>query len=390
MTRKLFADRVGRSVAWVDKVERGERALTKLPLLERVADVLQVPIEVLTSDQESVRAAECPDAVELAALREALQRYDAIAGAVLARPGESQEPDLTRLRSQVRYVWMAFQASDYATVSQTLPGLLIEAEQTADALTGSAQNEARHVLAQAYQMVASTARKIGAYDLEWLAADRGIAVVDQVGDLVVVGGAVFRLVNALLDNDGSRAAVETARSAGARLGRGMSRAVPAHLSIYGHVMLQGAMAAAAAQDQATAQELFGEARTMAGLLGQDRNDYWTAFGPTNVVIHEVCALVEAGEPGRAVETAGQLAPEVLAGLPKERHASHLVTLARAYSHAGRREEAVSAVLEADERAPKEVRCRPLARQLVEDLVVRARGKPSYQLQQLAARVGAVA
>jgi hypothetical protein len=80
----------------------------------------------------------------------------------------------------------------------------------------------------------------------------------------------------------------------------------------------------------------------------------------------------------------------LAGLPKERHASHLVTLARAYSHAGRREEAVSAVLEADERASKEVRCRPLARKLVEDLVVRARGKPSYQLQQLAARVGVVA
>jgi hypothetical protein len=68
----------------------------------------------------------------------------------------------------------------------------------------------------------------------------------------------------------------------------------------------------------------------------------------------------------------------------------MVTLARAYGYAGRCEEAVSAVLEADERAPKEVRCRPVARQLVEDLVARAQGRPSYRLQQLAARVGVVA
>lgn len=44
LTRQQFADRVGRSISWLEKIETGERALVRLPMLERVADALGVSV----------------------------------------------------------------------------------------------------------------------------------------------------------------------------------------------------------------------------------------------------------------------------------------------------------------------------------------------------------
>jgi transcriptional regulator with XRE-family HTH domain len=40
--RQRFADMVGRSMSWLGKVEKGERSLLRLPILERVAAVLDI------------------------------------------------------------------------------------------------------------------------------------------------------------------------------------------------------------------------------------------------------------------------------------------------------------------------------------------------------------
>jgi transcriptional regulator with XRE-family HTH domain len=46
--RQRFADMVGRSTSWLDKVEKGERSLLRLPMLERVAEALGVEPSALT------------------------------------------------------------------------------------------------------------------------------------------------------------------------------------------------------------------------------------------------------------------------------------------------------------------------------------------------------
>jgi hypothetical protein len=74
----------------------------------------------------------------------------------------------------------------------------------------------------------------------------------------------------------------------------------------------------------------------------------------------------------AIETAAAMDPTALSVLPAERRANHFLDVGRAYSLSGQREEAVSALLEADELAPKGVRCRPLARDLIIDLWRRSR------------------
>jgi transcriptional regulator with XRE-family HTH domain len=79
LDRKTFADLVGRSVSWLDKVEKGERGLVRLPMLERVAEVLAIDPAALTDGPAARRAADCVDSVEVQAIRSALGRYPSLA-----------------------------------------------------------------------------------------------------------------------------------------------------------------------------------------------------------------------------------------------------------------------------------------------------------------------
>jgi transcriptional regulator with XRE-family HTH domain len=387
-TRGHFADLMGRSPSWVDKVETGERQLDRISVLEQVAEALHLPVHVLLDDDSFQRGAQCVDPAEIAAIRTALQRYDVSRDGVPHHSGEEHAPvSPARLRKHVDHAWTAFQASDYATLGPVLARLLDEA--TATAAHADEPRQTAALLSETYQIIASTTRKLGYVDLEWIAAERSLATARAGGDPVVFGGAVFRVVNALRDNHGPAAAVTTTGEAADRFAAGGSASLSVR-SVYGHLLLQGAMAAAEANDAATARHFLGEARTTAKALGGDRNDYYTAFGPTNVVIHEVAAMVELHEWTTALQVATGLHTPQLTFLPKERRANHLLEIARAYSLAGKRDHALWSLLEADEIAPKEVRCRPAARDLIADLVRRSRTRPSPDLTRLAQRAGVTA
>jgi hypothetical protein len=158
-------------------------------------------------------------------------------------------------------------------------------------------------------------------------------------------------------------------------------------SLYGHIHLQGAMAAAKHEDRATVRDLIAEAEAAAVRLGRDSNAFYVAFGPTNVVVHRVSALVRLGDGGLAVEAAQALAPGHLTALPRERRATHMITLGLACSQAGYRDRALWALLDAEQIAAEEVHCRDQARDLIADLLRRERGKPSVELSRLAQRAG---
>ncbi|GAA0432117.1 hypothetical protein [Streptomyces luteireticuli] len=63
----------------------------------------------------------------------------------------------------------------------------------------------------------------------------------------------------------------------------------------------------------------------------------------------------------------------------------MADLARAFAQAGRREDAVDALLDAEEEAAEEVRCRPRTRWLVEDLRLLGVGAAEGRLRALAGR-----
>jgi transcriptional regulator with XRE-family HTH domain len=368
LTRKIFADRMGKSLSWVDKIRAGDRQLDRLSVLRQIASVLDIPLTVLVDPEEAERQRTCPDDREIDAIRHALRRYDAITNVFRPNGDVLPEPDLAKLERSVRFGWMAFQASNYQVIGQLLADLIHDAQAAVWQLENDDRRQAQTWLAWTYQLTAATAFKLGDAQLGWVAADRGIQVAEQTGDLTLIGSAARRVAHALSATHQSDDAIELVKSAASRLEPHLRNADPAFASAYGMLLLKGSIAAARLDQAADVRDLQDEALTVAARLETDRNEYWSAFGTTNVLVHRVSALADMQSGGRVIEAAADISYGDLMHLPRERRASHLLDVTRGHLQAGQRDQAAVALLDADQLAPEEVRCRDLTKQIITDLV----------------------
>jgi len=391
MSQQIFADRLGKSKSWVDKVERGVRRLDKFSVVNDIADVLNVDVQLLMGRDPERRpgTSACMDQSEVDNIRTALERYEQ----VNAFHRQIEPPCLDQLRKSVQHAWMVYQHSRYEVLVRLVPRLLRDA-QAAEAASpaGEVPDEgdgpsATHLLGQVYQIVSSAMRKVGELELAWLAADRGIAVAERSGDPLLAGSASYRVGNAMLALGRARSALEINLSIANRLATEDGGARADHASVYGMLLLQGAMAAARIGDAATVHDLIAGAEAAAAVVGPNRNYYWTSFGPTNVELHRAAAAVELGEGGLAVQTHEKLDPVGFAALPPERRAHHYVDLARGLAQEGDIERASEMLLEGDRLAPSEIRCRPLAHEVLSDVLRRTKGTPSGPVAELAETMG---
>src|SRR5690349_16979692 len=106
LTQAVFADRIGRSKSWVEKVERGERSAGRLSVLDGICAVLQVDVAALIGEEPARRAQVCLDDGEVERIRASLERY-AFGGS------GDRAPDLVSLRGQLGHAWAAFEFADY-------------------------------------------------------------------------------------------------------------------------------------------------------------------------------------------------------------------------------------------------------------------------------------
>lgn len=389
MSQQVFADRLGKSKSWVDKVERGVRRLDKFSVVYDIADVLQVDVQLLLGKDPERRpdSVTCVDQVEVEEIRAALERYDQISAFFHAPP---EPPVLAEMRKAVSHAWLTYQHAKYGVLTRTLPKLLRDAQAADAAFQGEEEGRlAAHLLGQVYQIASSSLRKLGEHELAWLAADRSIAVSQRAGDPLLAGTATYRTGIALLALGRARASLEVNVNIANRLAPGHNgdRATPERLSVYGMLLLQGAMAAARIGDSATVRDLLHGADDAASSLGGECNHYWSSFGPTNVQLHRAAAAVELGEGRIAVETHRQIDMASFGALPPERRAHHYLDLARGYAQLGDIEKASDMLLEGDKLAPAEIRCRPIAHELLGDVLRRTRGTPPQPITELAEHMG---
>jgi transcriptional regulator with XRE-family HTH domain len=322
---------------------------------------------------------------ELAAVRDALMRYDSLA----SQSDTSGEPvPLPVLRQRVDRAWSAFQTSRYSILGPQLPQLLAASQLAARELDGDAKLRASGLLAETYQLAAILMHKLGESNAAWVAADRGILAAERAEDPLVVASGARILAYAVLGAGHFAKAKELTISAAAVLEPGLGNASPAYLSLYGALLLKGAMAAAYQGDSISSRALLNEAASTAHRLGTDANHAFTAFGPTNVGVHRVSAAVTIGDGGAALQHATAVHPVQLPVL--ERRAQYLVDVARGHGQAGGDDQALRALLTAEQLAPEEVRYQPAARALVAELLHRERAGRKPELRALAERVGAVA
>jgi hypothetical protein len=119
-------------------------------------------------------------------------------------------------------------------------------------------------------------------------------------------------------------------------------------------MLKGAVGSATLGDQVSVRDYLRECDRAVELTG-DRNDFWLAFGPTNVVIHRVWLAVELGDPIAALHQATHVDDTALPPELAERRTAHLITVA--WSHYLRRhDDALTALTAARSAAPEQLMC----------------------------------
>ncbi|MFI1195383.1 helix-turn-helix domain-containing protein [Micromonospora sp. NPDC020750] len=364
LTQQMLADRLGKSKSWVDKVERGVRALDRFTVIRDIAEVLWVDASVLVGgDARPAASKGAGDGVD--GVRAALARYDVLG----LWPCDRLILPAVELGRRVEHAWLTYEHADYPQLVRMLPDLLGDAQRAHAADTGA---EAAGLLVRVYRTMASVLVKLGEAELAWLAADRAMAVAG--GDPLLAAVAAVPLGQALRASGRGRLAMAATIAAAHRVAPAVPyEGPPPGLALCGSLLVEAALAAAACGDARSAGELIDQAAETAERVEDARDHQGAVFGPTVVELARVAVAVELGDGGEAVTRHEKVTSRGGWGrLPVEHRAAHLVDAARAYLHVGDLLRAGRALVDADRTAPAEVRCRPLARTVIADV---ARGGP---------------
>ncbi|WDZ85782.1 helix-turn-helix domain-containing protein [Micromonospora cathayae] len=369
MTQQMLADRLGKSKSWVDKVERGVRALDRLSVVREVAEALRVDPTVLLgrSLPPAAEGDTTADSRQVDAVRAALARYD------FTPPGRTpHQPTVpvAELRRRVGHAWLTYQHAHYPQLLRVLPGLLRDVQRAHAAQPAHPAD----LLVQVYRVTSSVLVKLGQADLAWLAADRALAVA--AGDPLLAAVAAIPLAQSLRALRGDRLAMAVALAAAHSIAApNPDDSTAGELSVAGTLLLQAALAAASRGDPSGVHELTGQAAEIADLVGEGHDHHWTGFGRTAVELARVAAAVELGDAADAITRHEKITGQGdrWARLPAERRAAHLVDAARAYLQVGELAAAGRRLVDADRIAPAEIRSRPFVRTVIAAV---ARGGPA--------------
>jgi transcriptional regulator with XRE-family HTH domain len=382
LSQEVLAGLVGRSADWLQKAENNRIELDRLSVIRLLAQVLDVSIGDLIGEPVLLDWTADSRTQTVPALRAVLMDYSQLSP-LLAGDEVREPPLLDQLGRQVSDLFDGYQQSRFGYVTAQAPGLLQNAVLAARAAEGDAAGRAHELLALSYQVAASVLTKLGEADLAWIAAERGLAAAQRTGNQVVLGSLFRSVAHTLLSTGRFQPAVQLVDRAASVLSPGLASASGEMLSVYGSLFLAGAMAASRTEDRPTTRAFLIEAEETSRRLGRDANYLWTAFGPTNVAIHQVNTAMELGD----VQIALDIGPALdTSGLPTERRVRHALELARAYSARNRRDQGLAVVLDAEQLAPEQVRHHFISRQLVLTWMRQQRRRPGIELAGLAARL----
>jgi transcriptional regulator with XRE-family HTH domain len=380
LSQPELARMIDRSVAWVSQVERGVRKVDRMSVLETLADALDIPLAELAAEAPVVAAVneEQPGA---AGLRLVLSG----AWALRAMLNGHDVPSVDEVRGKVDRAWSLAHEARYADLADLLGGLVPELESGARAVPADDRAAMFELLASAYQACSAALAELDEPEAAWIAADRGMAAAERAGNPLLVAAGAFRLVIVFLGARYYAQAAEVSRTAADALWHVADGGTPEARSMWGALTLQRAITAAHLGDAQAAYEFMDRARPVAGEVGPGRNDYNTEFGPANLALYEIAVAVELGDAGRALRAASDLDAS---GLSPERRARMLIDVARAHAQRRQVDNAVAALVQAEELTLEQVHAHALVRQVVADLLA-MQVPPTPELAALSVRVGAL-
>jgi transcriptional regulator with XRE-family HTH domain len=309
-------------------------------------------------------------ATGLAALRRAVQ-----SGPSTQAKTTDAKDSPTAVRRRVATAFATYQAGRYEDAACHAAAAIRAVQQVPAA-------DAR-VQALAYQIAAIVLSKARHTDLARLAADQGMTAAEQAGD-PYLRLSLLRTTAFTKAASGHRTdALVTIADAAADFSPRMARTALA-ASVYGTMLLTGALLAAGHGNRGLADTYLDEAHGVSQIARADRNDLWTAFGPSNVAIHRTNVAAATGDMDVALASGGQLRVD---HLPTERRVRLHLDVARASLAVGDREDALATLVRAEIAAPSQVRQHHITRDVVTQLISSTRRRPGVELTRLAELTG---
>lgn len=391
MSQRDLATEMERSESWVSQVERGVQPVERLSVLQSLADALGVSVrdlrpEAADAGPDNAETDERPAPNDLDGLRVALTGHPALSS-LFDESRTGATPSIESFRTQVDELWELVHATSYAVLSDRLAELLPRIETAVRHAPAADRAELHELRARVYQVAAASFVRQDEPDAAWVAADRALQAAELAGKPLEVVASLFRMAHAFIRQQHIGQAEHAASGAVTVLTprcEAMS-CPPEELSLLGAMNLVLAVIGAREGDRTRTHEHIERARAIAARLGEDRNDFDTEFGPTNVEIHAVSTAVDLGDAGLALEVANKIDA---ASLSPERQSRFLLDVARAHAQRRHVGEAVAAMLEAEALAPEQIRSHHSARETVRDLVQLSGRRVPAELADLAERTGA--
>lgn len=369
MTQQELADRVGVTSAYISMIENGRRAVTKRSLIITLASALGVRVEDLTAQPVEPR-----DRAELA--------IHAAAAGVRRALDEELDGPVPEVDSVARRADEAMRAraqGDYVTMATLLPDLVTGARRLA--VEPATERPGLALLTRAGVTGVIPLKELGHIDLAARLAERAELAAATLGSPVERAAAAYAVAQVSLAGGAQRRSLTVAATEADTIGDSTDGDLAGWL---GMLRLHAALAAASlgrADDAMAHWTAAGAAMDRTG-----GSDGWAMeTTPTNVAVWRVSIALENGEPDRAPEYARRVDRSALR-LAGRRAMLHIDT-GRGLYQAGRPDEAVRHLLQADEISRWDVRPRPAVREIVSQMVRDARGRGSNELRDLAVRVG---
>lgn len=302
----------------------------------------------------------------------------AIGTALHAGPSAQPADDYAALDRDVLRAWELRQSAEYARLGSLLTDLLREIA------SGQADPAASvHVC----NMASSLLKRLGAYEMAAVAADRACRAAGQSGSMLLVGAAKLRVANVYLAASRHAQAVAVAAAAADDLPPGRTPA-PEEVATFGALLLTAAVAAAEMGEAAQAWEFLGHARAATAVYDREHADLYAVFGPVNLAVHGVQVATELGDGREALRRAERTDPGRLPAVLLERRSTLLIDMARAQHMCRDAAAAGETLLEAERVAPLEVRYSGAARGLLGELL--SAGRPAAGLREMADRLNLAA
>jgi transcriptional regulator with XRE-family HTH domain len=283
-----LAERLGKPVAWVSRLERGLAQIDGSPILPSLAG------PPAPADLRARGPGQRP-----AAPAEALRRI--LDGSPAYRPRSSalavgSEADRHFLTATV---WDLAAGGRYDELAALVTDLLPVLDATLRTAPRHLEPGLHQLTASCYQACSGALARLGDYEGAALAADRALVAAECADDPVAVAAGAYLLVCILIDVRRHEAALTIAAAAAEALQGVAAAGSRTAISFRGALTLLCALASARAGDTGGAEEYLSRASVMAGRVSYSIGDHVIGFSADHVALYEIAISIESAAPAHA-------------------------------------------------------------------------------------------